>query len=135
MHDCWPFTGHCPHYIYNACYKWRDDVCSKCPRKKEYPASYLLDNSTRNFLEKRELFTGVPNLIITTVSDWLKEQVKESFLSEYPVLRIYNGIDCDKYRPKESDIRKRLNIAEDRKIILSIADGWSERKGMSLIFL
>ena len=134
MHDCWPFTGHCPHYIYNACYKWRDDVCSKCPRKKEYPASYLLDNSTRNFLEKRELFTGVPNLIITTVSDWLKEQVKESFLSEYPVLRIYNGIDCDKYRPKESDIRKRLNIAEDRKIILSIADGWSERKGMSLIF-
>ncbi|MFQ9703464.1 MAG: glycosyltransferase [Enterocloster clostridioformis] len=52
MHDCWPFTGHCPHYIYNACYKWRDDVCSKCPRKKEYPASYLRIIRPRNFLEK-----------------------------------------------------------------------------------
>jgi glycosyltransferase involved in cell wall biosynthesis len=30
LHDCWSFTGHCSHYEYNECDKWKNE-CSVCP--------------------------------------------------------------------------------------------------------
>ncbi len=58
LHDCWPITGHCSHFSYINCEKWKTH-CINCPQKKEYPASFLLDNSYSNFETKRKLFTSV----------------------------------------------------------------------------
>jgi putative colanic acid biosynthesis glycosyltransferase len=30
FHDCWSFTGHCTHYDFVGCEKWKNE-CSKCP--------------------------------------------------------------------------------------------------------
>ena len=31
MHDCWAFTGHCPHFQIVKCDKWQTDCClSEC---------------------------------------------------------------------------------------------------------
>lgn len=127
LHDCWAFTGHCVHYTYAKCDKWKN-LCYKCVEKKEYPKSCFKDNSTKNYLRKKELFVGVENLTVVAVSDWLKEQAQQSFLGAYPIRRIYNGLDCNSFVPTESDFKEKYGL-NDKKIILSISDGWSQRKG------
>ena len=47
LHDCWAFTGHCAHYSYVKCDKWKTG-CYNCPKKKRYPSSLLLDASKQN---------------------------------------------------------------------------------------
>lgn len=58
LHDCWAFTGHCAYFDYVNCGKW-EMGCYKCPQKKEYPKSFLLDNSKWNYFKKSKVFTGV----------------------------------------------------------------------------
>ena len=127
LHDCWSFTGHCSHFDFISCNKW-ETGCFKCPQKKEYPTSLILDNSENNYLMKKELFKGVKNLTIVTPSEWLAKLVKKSFLSEYAVKVINNGIDLNLFKPTESDFKKKNNLTESF-IILGVASGWSERKG------
>lgn len=129
LHDCWAFTGHCTHFTYAKCDKWQS-LCGNCSEKCRYPKSMLLDNSKKNFLEKKELFSDVSDLTVVTVSDWLKEETKKSFLGQYPVKRIYNGIDLEKFSPCESKVREKYNC-ENKKLVLCVSDGWDERKGFS----
>ena len=32
LHDCWPFTGHCCHFSYVQCFRWKSG-CYNCPQK------------------------------------------------------------------------------------------------------
>jgi len=88
----------------------------------------LLDNSRWNYRKKKELFTGLKRLTIVTPSKWLAGLVKESFLSEYPVEVIPNGIDTNVFKPTPSDFRKKYGI-EDKFVILGVANVWDRRKG------
>jgi len=45
LHDCWAFTGQCPHFTIVKCDKWKAG-CHNCPQYKEYPAS-LYDNTKK----------------------------------------------------------------------------------------
>lgn len=127
LHDCWAFTGHCVHYTYAGCDKWKTG-CHDCPEKGSYPASMVADNSWDNYENKKRIFTGVPNMTIVTVSQWLKEQAEASFLGCYPVVRVYNGVDYEVFHPLPSNIREKLGVGE-AKMILSVSDGWNDRKG------
>lgn len=128
LHDCWVFTGHCAYFDYIGCNKWKNE-CFDCPEKKSYPASILMDNSKVNHYKKRNIFTGVKNLTIVTPSKWLAGLVKESFLCEYPVKVINNGIDLDTFKPTGSNFRQKYNL-EDKYIILGVASIWDRRKGL-----
>lgn len=129
IHDCWSFTGHCAYFDYANCDKWKFQ-CQKCEQKREYPRSSVLDRSKYNFILKKKLFTDIPNVTIIVPSKWLKELVKQSFLKEYPIKVIYNGIDVSVFRPLKSDIYKKYNC-EDKKIILGVAGVWDRRKGLN----
>ena len=129
LHDCWAFTGHCPHFVGSNCDRWKTG-CFDCPEKKNYPASNGLDRSRENYARKKALFTGVKNMTLTVPSRWLEELVKESFLREYPVEVRYNTINTEIFRPTEGDFRRRYGL-EDKKIILGVAGVWTEKKGYS----
>ena len=128
FHDCWSMTGHCTHFEYAKCDRWKTG-CYDCPEKKSYPASLVIDRSRKNYIEKRELFTSVKNMTIVLVSNWLGGIVKESFLGKYDVEVIHNGIDISTFQPLPSDIKERYGIV-DKKIILGVASPWSRRKGL-----
>lgn len=128
LHDCWAFTGHCSHYSAVGCDKWRT-VCENCPQKKEYPKSIFLDRSKNNYLRKKEIFCGVPNMTIVTPSEWLADEVRSSFLGEYRVKVINNGIDLETFNPVESNFREKYGL-EDKKLLLGVATAWGERKGL-----
>lgn len=127
LHDCWSFTGHCAYFDQVRCERWKTG-CYKCPQKHTYPASKLLDNSRWNWKRKKELFTGA-EITLVTPCEWLKKIVGLSFLKEYPVEVIYNGIDCDIYHPKKTDFEKKYNLSE-KYVILGVASEWTERKGL-----
>ena len=127
LHDCWTFTGHCAHFDYIGCDKWQYG-CSNCPQKKRYPRSLLFDNSETNYQKKKELFTGIQNMTIVTPSKWLANLVHKSFLKDYNVQVINNGIDLDRFKPTVSDFRQRYKL-EDKIVILGVASVWEDRKG------
>lgn len=128
LHDCWSFTGHCAYFDYAGCNKWQKG-CYKCPEKKSYPSSLVFDNSKGNYLSKKEIFSGIKNLTIVTPSQWLANLVQKSFLNEYPVKVINNGIDLDIFRPKVGDFKKKFNL-DGKFIILGVASVWDRRKGL-----
>lgn len=129
LHDCWAFTGHCVHFTIAGCEKWKTG-CYECPQKNTYPVSNFRDNSKENYAAKKALFTGVANMTVVTVSNWLKEMAQASFLGSYPVQCVYNGIDDEKFHPVENDVKQQLGI-EGKKMILLVSDGWNEQKGYS----
>lgn len=131
LHDCWAFTGHCAYFDYVGCNKWKNE-CRECPQKKEYPNSILIDNSNWNFHKKKDIFTGVKDLTMVTPSKWLANLVKESFLYEYRVEVINNGIDLEVFKPTKSDFRKRYSL-EETFIVLGVASIWDRRKGLNYL--
>ena len=131
LHDCWAFTGHCAYFDYVGCSRWKSQ-CKECKQKREYPNSLLMDNSEYNFNKKKELFSGLKNLILVTPSKWLANLVKESYLSEYKVEVINNGIDLDVFKPIKSNFREQYRL-ENKFILLGVANVWDRRKGLGYL--
>jgi glycosyltransferase involved in cell wall biosynthesis len=69
-------------------------------------------------------------MVLVTPSEWLKEKVKTSFMSMYPVTVIPTGIDLDVFKPSPSDLRKRYGIGDDKYLLLGVANPWRDRKGL-----
>lgn len=130
LHDCWAFTGHCPHFTMIKCDKWKTG-CYKCPQYRDYPKS-LFDNSKKMYRLKKLLFTDIKDMTIVTPSEWLAGLVKQSFLKNYPVKVINNGINLSVFKPTESNFRKKYGISSDKKILLGVAFGWGVRKGLDV---
>lgn len=130
FHDCWPFTGRCPHFIMAECEKWKTG-CHDCPYPKNYYPRSLVDRTKKMWNLKKELFTGVKNMSIITPSQWLSDLVKESFLNEYPIKVINNGIDLTLFKPTESNFKKAHDL-NGKYILLGIADSWGARKGLDV---
>lgn len=128
FHDCWAFTGLCTHFDYVKCMRWKD-TCGQCPQKKGY--SWFFDRTGTMHKRKKKLFSGL-NMTIVTPSQWLADLVKQSFLKNYPVRVIHNGIDLSVFKPTPSDFRKRYGIAPEKKILLGVAFGWGARKGLDV---
>ena len=127
LHDCWAFTGHCAHFTAARCDKWQIH-CEHCPQRHTYPASFV-DGSSRNYLAKRELFTGVKDLTLITPSKWLADLTRSSFLREYPVTVRHNTINTEIFRPTPSDFRARYGL-EGKFIVLGVANVWNKNKGL-----
>ena len=128
LHDCNAFTGHCAFFDAVNCERWRTG-CGNCPQKNAYPRSWFADQSARNFSEKRTLTTGLKRLTIVTPSIWLKGLVQQSYLKEYPIRVLYNGIDRNTFHPVESDLREQYQIGS-KKLVLGVANVWEPRKGL-----
>ena len=128
LHDCWSFTGHCAYFDYVGCSKWKTG-CEKCPQKKNYPASLLVDGSRENYESKKYHFTGIPNLTLQVPSQWLADRVRAGFLGEYPVEVVYNTVNREVFRPTPSDFREKHDL-RDKIMLLGVANIWEERKGL-----
>lgn len=128
LHDCWAFTAQCCHFTVVKCSKWKTG-CWNCPQYKEYPEA-LYDNTRRMWGLKKKWFTGVKNLAIVAPSEWLAGLVKESYLKDYPVKVINNGIDLNIFKPSESKYRMEWGAAGAQKVILGVSFGWGIKKGL-----
>jgi len=128
FHDCWAFTGYCTHFTLAGCSQWKHG-CTACPQRTQY--SWFFDRSAALYRNKQALFSGL-DLTILTPSHWLKGLVKQSFLKDYPVHVLPNGIDLSVFHPTDGDIRRRYHIPGHVHIILGVSYGWSVGKGLDV---
>lgn len=131
FHDCWPFTGHCSYFDRYHCEKWKIG-CNNCPNIKGYPKSIFLDRSYRNYNKKKHIFREITNdTVLVAPCLWMKENIEQSFLADYPIRVINNGIDLNAFKPIiDQQVRDKLNIPMHNKVILGVASIWDERKGL-----
>lgn len=129
--DCWFFTGKCCHYTPENCLKWQRK-CYDCPRLKAENPSWFFDRTPKMYRDKKELFEKIPRLAVVGVSDWITNEAKKSFLAcAKEVVRIYNWINLDVFKTKETgDLRHRLGL-ENRFVVLGVSSGWGESKGLN----
>ena len=123
LHDCWFFTGKCFHYIDVGCEKFQTG-CGKCPKKKHPPKSFIFDTSKKVFQDKEKNLSKIPQLTVVGCSDWICNEAKKSFLKHRKILRIYNGVDTNIFKPQDRDgLKKKLNI-ESKRVIMGMANKW-----------
>lgn len=130
LHDCWSFTGYCPHFDMVKCEKWKVN-CINC---EHFKSKFKIFNKqiTKNYKNKKEWITGAQDMTLITPSKWLANLTRQSFLKEYPVKVINNGIDLNIFKPTDSDFKEKYNLSS-KKIVLAVAFGWGERKGLDVI--
>ena len=121
FHDCWAFTGHCAHFVTAGCEKWKTG-CFDCPLKGDYPKSFV-DKSSRNYELKKFLFSGNKTLHIVSVSEWLADLTRASFLGDKDIHVIHNGVDLNVFYPKEVEKCNRIRV-------LGVSGVWNRDKGL-----
>lgn len=122
FHDCWAFTGYCPHYEMAGCSRWKQG-CGDCPQKRRF--SWCADRSAELLRRKQALLSGL-DLTIAAPSGWMADQVRQSFLKEHPVRVIHNGIDLTVFRPEGE------KTAGAHDLVLGVANVWDARKGLDV---
>ena len=130
LHDCWAFTGQCSYFNMVKCEKWKTGCHDCVQHNNAYPVS-AIDSSCMMWKLKKKWFSGLNRLIIVTPSKWLADLVEQSFLKDYPVKVINNGINLSIFKPLESDFRKKYNC-EAKFLILGVAFNWGVRKGLDI---
>ena len=127
LHDCWPFTGYCTHFVRAGCDKWKLQ-CYSCPLYSNY--SLFRDRSTLLFDKKKDALLPI-DITLVVPSRWLSEMVRESFLSKKKIEIIRNGIDLEVFKPTTSHFREKMGIKE-KHILLGVANKWSNKKGLDV---
>jgi len=132
LHDCWFYTGKCCHYTVDQCNRW-ETGCGNCPRLHKDNPSWFFDRTPKMWKDKKRLISSVQRLAVVGVSDWITNEARGSFLaSSTRTTRIYNWIDLEIFRPTDSDIlREKLGV-RGKFIVLGVASGWSNAKGLNM---
>lgn len=134
MHDMWAFTGGCYHYSESKC-KQFESGCQHCPRDKA-----ALDNSpsqtNKLWLRKRTLIENLKAIRFVAVSTWVASEMKKSFLQDYQIRVVYNGVTENKSSTNSDFVSRKLSkwIKPGKRILVAVANGWGESKGLSRAF-
>lgn len=129
FHDCWPITGHCPHFVSVNCNKWRTG-CRSCPLYKQYPYS-MIDTAFIKYRQKKKWFARLEHLTIVTPSEWLCSIVQASFLQNKSINVINNGIDLSLFTPAE-ETYEGFRKYSGKKIVLGVSSRWDYKKGLDV---
>lgn len=114
LHDNWAFTGGC-HIMWD-CEKYKDK-CGSCPQLR---SNAELDLSRIIFKRKQKAFNEMPDMVIVTVSEWLKNCAKNSkLLTNHKIIKFPNPVDTNLYKPVGKQLARSLwNLPFNKKIVL-----------------
>ena len=132
FHSEFMYTGKCGHA--KDCNNFKTE-CHHCPYLKEYPKSLVFDFTRLMFRHKREWFEGFESLLtIVTPSKWLEGRVDESFLKQFDVVTIPNGIATEKFQFKPNfTFKEQYGLSNQRLFLSVIANLTDENKGFQWI--
>lgn len=130
FHDARVLTGQCPCPCYNGCVQWQDK-CVRCPEgdKFLYPEKTIVNMVSVVHKFRKKTIGAIRNLTVTTPSKWMASLVKRSYLKDKRCVVINNGINLDVFRPSDNDIRNKLGIPKDAKLLLAVGNPIGKLKG------
>lgn len=127
MLDEYPFMGRCgfsmecDHYI---------DGCYKCPHLKNYPGSWFFDTAHILARKKKRIYDNFHELTFVAIQYTLNLASKSYLLKGKDLFAADEAIDISKYYPREREnLRQKLGIPSENKIIVCVAVYPGERKG------
>lgn len=128
FHDMWPFVGSDHLVDFTPTYA---NICSY----KKNIIQKILNIDKWTYIRKQKNWTKPFHIV--TPSKWLEKCVKQSdLMHNWPVVTIPHPINTNFWRPlKKKDVKKKLGIDSNKKIILYGADGGtkSPNKGFDLL--
>lgn len=132
LHDCWAFTGGCPHFVTMQCQRWKDETCGEgCPLKQQALCRRFFEKTRKHFELKRSLFVANENLTVVPVSYWLEGFVRQSFLKDKKIQTIHNGIDLGLFTPSPNDLILEKHGLLQGKYVIGVSNVWDDSKGLN----
>ncbi len=132
LHDCWFYTGKCCHYTVNGCDRWQRG-CGECGNIHQNNNSYFFDRTKKMWADKQRWFENIPRLCVIGVSDWItaEAQISPIFHRVLFFKRVYNWIDTDVFRRRDTQKLKTELGLDGQFVILGVASKWSDSKGLN----
>lgn len=114
LHDNWAFTGGC--HVKWSCEKYKEK-CGACPQLSSNKED---DLSRKIWKRKHKAYSGISNLTIVALSQWMVNCAKESsLLFDKEIKYLPNPIFTDLFKPFNKKKAKELwNLSNEKKIIL-----------------
>ena len=111
-------TAGCEHSF--ECDKWKTG-CYDCSKIKGKISQYFRDDAKYCFNRMKRAFNGFEKLTVVGVSEWLTDRARQSpIFSDCCFETVHNGVDTSVFKYTESDIREKLGISKDEKLILHV---------------
>ena len=128
MCDEYPFTGKCGFAV--DCDKYKDS-CKGCEHKTYYPPSLFFNTSHSYNIKKRKIYEGYKQLVFAGCGYVARKSKSSSLLKDMDVRIIGEPVDMDTlFYPRDTkEIRNKLNIEENKIVILAVAVLSNKRKG------
>lgn len=134
LHAEFMHTGSCAYAL--DCEKWKTSRgCERCFQLREATGSYLFDRTHAAWKRMYAAFYGFDNLRVVSVSPWLQQRAKESYiLKDKTNLCVLNGIDTTVFSYAEDalKLRERLGLT-DKKVVLYVTAAFSAFKGADYV--
>ena len=125
LHDMWLLTGGCYHFLDINCIQYKID-CSKC-HKSRIELDCFPFSTNRNFELKKHFVSRIENFHLVAVSEWVKEEIRESHLRDYPCTVIRNAVDISTFKPHSTS----RDLRDGRRyVVIGVANMWSRLKGL-----
>lgn len=121
IHDCRAFTGYCTHFVDVNCNNWKGDCCN-CPK-----LSVFKNVPKWNLLMKKRLAANIPNVVFVSISQWMKDCLRESIWKNSYSVVIPNGVDISIFKKREAN---RLPLFGDKFVVMGVASVWGRMKGL-----
>lgn len=121
IHDCRAFTGYCTHFVDVNCNNWKSDCCN-CPK-----LSVFKNVPKWNLLMKKRLAVNLPNVVFVSISQWMKDCLRESIWKNNKSFVIPNGVDISIFKKGEVS---RLPLFKDKFVVMGVASVWGRMKGI-----
>ena len=128
MLDEAPFLAKCCFAF--SCEKYQTE-CGPCPQKQEYPKSLFLDRSNRLFHMKKEAYAKVKDITFVGIPYTVARARDSALLRDAKLAELDEAVDLrGTYYPRETEqLRKKLNIPDGNKVILTVSPFSNPRKG------
>ena len=131
LHDLWAVTGRCAYPFECTGYQ---NGCGVCPNLNRYQRM-ISDNSKYLLAEKNRIYTK-SKMSLVVPSTWMKEMVTKSVLKNKKIDVVPNGVNTKVFvnLKNKAELRRELNLPEDKKIILFFTYGWKNvEKGWKFV--
>lgn len=127
MTEEYPFLGKCGYS--NGCTNYLRG-CGRCPQKKEYPRSLFFDRSRHIYSIKQNAYSRLQRTVFVGPEYTIIAAQRSPLMRNIPTQIVDEAIDVRLYYPRDaSALRRRLDIAADKIVLVCVAPLSYERKG------
>lgn len=134
MLDEYAYMGKCAFAF--GCEQFYDGCKGGCPNIHNYPVSKFFDRSKYIWEGKRKVYDGFKRIVFTGPGWVVDRAQKSALLRDHKIMELDEPVNFGNvFRPKDTtELRKRINIPLNNKVIVTVAPLSDPRKGGKYVY-